>query len=499
MRDPADVCFVVMPFGKKPFNDGSGRTYDFDKVYRVIIQRAVKQAGLVPLRADERTGSAIIHSEMFKDLRDQAVVLADLSLENPNVFYELGIRHVMSPAGTVLICRKGSELPFDVKLSRVIFYEYDGSALDWEEVERVVQQVQLALDEARKGRPDSPVHALLESVLRGAERLGTIHVEPPKTMLAADSLEEYQQTIAQHWIESQEPAEDLGKRFRGKDVFGARCLGYYCLQHPGGMPAISEVIAKHLSDAEQYSLACRLFEGLKEEGMLSVPGLLSYATAFSEARGTLAGADGALNFVQQALAATTREHQGAPDSPCAIAAIASCHRRLAGLRHWRWQLSQLREDLDGAIEAHALTIGYIAKARALGTFNRPGHLAQSHLKLMLLLRFRDDDAERPDSERHRESIIGIEMLREDDAMSLSYLNWFQAMTLADTGSGRQAQEKALSTLASDAQIKNQPDFWEIGRRQYRTLRRFLEQNSRVWRNPSLIGTIAQLLQSGEAA
>ncbi len=87
-------CFIVMPFGKKPGSDG--RTYDFDKVYRVIIQRAVNGAGMRPVRSDERIGSRLIHSDMFKDLRDQAVVLADLSLENPNVFYELGVRHVSS-------------------------------------------------------------------------------------------------------------------------------------------------------------------------------------------------------------------------------------------------------------------------------------------------------------------------------------------------------------------------------------------------------------------
>src|SRR5262252_2192065 len=105
--DPS-ACFVVMPFGVKPFNDGSGRRFDFDKVYRVIIKRAVKEAGLVPIRADEQVGAQIIHIDMFKALRDRAIVLVDLSLENPNVFYELGVRHVMSPRGTVLMCREGS-------------------------------------------------------------------------------------------------------------------------------------------------------------------------------------------------------------------------------------------------------------------------------------------------------------------------------------------------------------------------------------------------------
>jgi len=66
------------------------------------------QVGMTPIRADERETSALIHIDMFRDLRDRAVVLADLSLDNPNVFYELGIRRVMSSRDTVLICRKNS-------------------------------------------------------------------------------------------------------------------------------------------------------------------------------------------------------------------------------------------------------------------------------------------------------------------------------------------------------------------------------------------------------
>ena len=109
-----------MPFGLKPFNDGSGRHFDFDKVYRVIIKRAVENAGLTPIRADEQTGSQIIHIDMFKALRDKAIVLVDLSLENPNVFYELGVRHVMSPRGTVLNVPRG--LAFAVRRQSLARY-----------------------------------------------------------------------------------------------------------------------------------------------------------------------------------------------------------------------------------------------------------------------------------------------------------------------------------------------------------------------------------------
>ena len=75
----SNECFVVMPFGKKPFPADSGSSYDFDKVYRVLIQRAIREAGMKPVRADERKGSGLIHSEMFKDLRDRAVSIVKLT------------------------------------------------------------------------------------------------------------------------------------------------------------------------------------------------------------------------------------------------------------------------------------------------------------------------------------------------------------------------------------------------------------------------------------
>jgi hypothetical protein len=105
-----DKCFVIMPFGTKPIPDEPNKSFDFDKVYRTVIRRAVEEAGMEAIRADEQSGSHIIHSDMFRELRDRAVVLADLSLGNPNVYYELGIRHVLSSGGTVLMCREGTAI-----------------------------------------------------------------------------------------------------------------------------------------------------------------------------------------------------------------------------------------------------------------------------------------------------------------------------------------------------------------------------------------------------
>jgi hypothetical protein len=48
-----NLCFVLMPFGRKP--DANGRVVDFDAVYLEVIRPAVEDAGLEPIRADEET------------------------------------------------------------------------------------------------------------------------------------------------------------------------------------------------------------------------------------------------------------------------------------------------------------------------------------------------------------------------------------------------------------------------------------------------------------
>ena len=61
-RNEPNECFIVMPFGKKLFPDDPQRTYDFDKIYRTLIQRAVREAGMIPVRACGRTDRLRAHS-----------------------------------------------------------------------------------------------------------------------------------------------------------------------------------------------------------------------------------------------------------------------------------------------------------------------------------------------------------------------------------------------------------------------------------------------------
>jgi hypothetical protein len=395
----------------------------------------------------------------------------------------------------VLICRKGSALPFDVKLSRVIFYDFDGVNLDWEEVERVVKQMAASLKEAQRGAPDSPVYALLESVVRPDD----LPPEQSVKQCAEDSpdgqpLENYQKLVAQCWKSQGSDIDALLEENRGS-LFGSRAIAYRCLDEDP-LPKAAKWVANHLNDGQQYRLANRLYARLVEAGDLTRGSRLAYASSYSEANPDIAGADQAIAMAEEVLAEAEAEFARCANDPEAIRSLAECYRRLAGLRQWRWQLSREGSDLDRALATFAEATRYNDRARALGVMRHPGFIAQLRIKEMLLLRIRDDSIDRPDGEGHQDAILALSPQPQDDPVGLSYLGWFQAVTLADMGAGEQANRRALKTFVEDAELRNAPRYWEIGGRQYTLLRRFLEQYASHLRNPSLIGGISQLLQSG---
>jgi uncharacterized protein DUF4071 len=109
------LCFVLMPCGKKPDPRRAGKEIDFDRLYDAAIRPGIADAGMRPIRADEedRT-SGIIHKPTFEQLVlcDHAVI--ELTAPNPNVSYELGIRHALRPDTSVPIFADHTQPAFDV-------------------------------------------------------------------------------------------------------------------------------------------------------------------------------------------------------------------------------------------------------------------------------------------------------------------------------------------------------------------------------------------------
>src|SRR5215469_3871637 len=156
------VCFVDMPFGKKT-DLASGVEVDFDQIYEAAIEPAIIGSGLDPIRGDrERTGG-IIHAPMFGRLLLSDYVVADLTLSNPNVFYELGIRHTARPYTTVPIFAAIHSLPFDVIMVRAVPYTLEKGKLTDEAAAKLKTDILTRLREAIQGAAskDSPLFQLI--------------------------------------------------------------------------------------------------------------------------------------------------------------------------------------------------------------------------------------------------------------------------------------------------------------------------------------------------
>ncbi len=159
MHSAKPLCFVLMPFGKKP--SVGAKIINFDAVYEQLIAPAIHEANLEPLRADEEQGGGIIHTPMFERLLLCDYAVADLTTANANVFYELGVRHTARPRSTVLVFAEGGgQLPFDVTMLRALPYKLgpDGKPSDASnDCALLVKKLQ----EARDPAPDSPLYQLL--------------------------------------------------------------------------------------------------------------------------------------------------------------------------------------------------------------------------------------------------------------------------------------------------------------------------------------------------
>lgn len=154
-------CFVIMPFGEKENIDG--RVIDFDKIYNFFIKNTIESLGLACVRCDEIAEAGWIHSKMFEHIYKSEVAIADITSLNPNVMYELGVRHSVAEFVTVIIRMKGTAIPFNIQGFQII--EYDPQ--DLESVEAAKKKM---VDFIRNGlalrKKDSPVHEILNLKIR---------------------------------------------------------------------------------------------------------------------------------------------------------------------------------------------------------------------------------------------------------------------------------------------------------------------------------------------
>ncbi|MGC1315750.1 MAG: TRAFs-binding domain-containing protein, partial [Pseudolabrys sp.] len=118
------VCFMIMPYGRKPTQAEAGRgpaEIDFNALWDRGYVPTIKALGYEPVRADQDTGGLIV-SQMLERIYFADLVLADMTIPNGNVYYEVGIRHAAQKTGCVLLAADWSKQLFDVVQMRTIRY-----------------------------------------------------------------------------------------------------------------------------------------------------------------------------------------------------------------------------------------------------------------------------------------------------------------------------------------------------------------------------------------
>jgi len=160
--------FIVRPFGNRPVlkkkagkDEYEKELYDFDNVEKVLIRPAMAATGLIGGTTGEVFAAGDIREDMFSSLLVDDLIIADITVHNANVFYELGIRHALRDRHTILIKGQGyDETPFDIIGYRYISYDKDHpeKALD-----SLIQAIKETLD-PQKRRKDSPVFNVLPAL-----------------------------------------------------------------------------------------------------------------------------------------------------------------------------------------------------------------------------------------------------------------------------------------------------------------------------------------------
>ena len=141
------TCFVISPIGEE---DSPERSHA-DKVFRRLIEPAMDQCGITPVRSDQVHEPGPISKQMLERILGDDLCIAVLTGHNPNVFYELAIAHAARRPVIILI-QKGEELPFDIKDLRCVYYDFDPDSLSEKTyVKEIVAHVRAFEDAGWKG------------------------------------------------------------------------------------------------------------------------------------------------------------------------------------------------------------------------------------------------------------------------------------------------------------------------------------------------------------
>ena len=149
------TCFVIAPIG----TEGSDVRLRADQVQKHIIAPAARECGYEAIRADQISEPGLITSQVIQHVVEDPLVVADLTGRNPNVFYELALRHALKRP-VVQIIHATEPIPFDVAATRTIHVDHHDLDSAAKAKDEIIKQIRAV--ERNPAEVDTPISVAIE-------------------------------------------------------------------------------------------------------------------------------------------------------------------------------------------------------------------------------------------------------------------------------------------------------------------------------------------------
>ncbi len=107
---PRPRAFVAMPLSNR-----------LEHIYSKVVKPVLETKDLICLRGDEVKKPGIVVEQIIDLIRRSDIIICDLTGNNPNVYYELGIAHILEKP-VIMLSQDAADIPFDTRQWRVIPY-----------------------------------------------------------------------------------------------------------------------------------------------------------------------------------------------------------------------------------------------------------------------------------------------------------------------------------------------------------------------------------------
>ncbi|KOU59553.1 hypothetical protein ADK57_33050 [Streptomyces sp. MMG1533] len=162
-RSAAPTAFVAMPYGGKADSTRELKRFEADESWHRVLVPALLDGGYRPIRTDLEAGLKSIDARMLHSINSASLFVADLATLNPNVLWELGVRHAWRPSATLLMAPHWVTPPFDLGHSTIQRYERGMKRVSDRQAVAAIRKLKDALSATQTG-PDSPVWAVFPTL-----------------------------------------------------------------------------------------------------------------------------------------------------------------------------------------------------------------------------------------------------------------------------------------------------------------------------------------------